>query len=184
MSVFVGGSEVKEAFVGSTEVKEMWVGGDRVWTNVPDINFAPDQWTSGAAGTVWSFYELETPPPPSWNTSYVEITHSLKLSGSFFIEYSGIEADVVIPSSGNYTITAVVSAMSTSLSTSSDRVELTATSFGSDTITSPGTLTVSATGLSEGDNINIKLYNPFNVSGNSSGQSGYARITEVYMEKD
>lgn len=183
MSVFVGSNELKEAFVGSTEVKEIWAGSDRVWTNVPDINFAPDKWTSGEAGGTWSFFEVETPPSPSWNTSYVEITHSLKLSGSFFAEYSGIETDVVIPSSGDYTITAVVSAMSTSLSTSSDLVELNATSFGSDTITSPGTLTVSATGLSEGDNINIKLSNEFSISGNSSGQNGYARITEVYMEK-
>lgn len=183
MSVFVGASEVKEAFVGSTEVKEIWAGSNRVWTNVPDINFAPDQWTSGAAGAVWSFFEVETPPPPSWNTTYVEITHYLKLSGSFFAEYSGIEADVVIPSSGDYTITAVVSAMSTSLNTSSDSVKLTATSFSSDTITSPGTLSVSATGLSEGDNINIKIYNLFNMSGNNSGQNGYARITEVYLEK-
>lgn len=187
MSIFIGSNELKEAFVGSAPVKEVYVGANRVWTLVPDINFAPDQWTVGAAGAVWSFGQLETPPAPSFNGSYAEITHKLVLSGSFIAELSWMEATVNVPVAGNYRVRATISAMVSSLNTSSDRVELffNPASSGSSTVNAyaPGDLVSGSLSVAAGANVTIRLSNNFTAAGNSAGQGGYARITSVILEK-
>jgi hypothetical protein len=86
MSIFGGSTEVSEIYSGSTEVKDVYSGSDLVWSNVPNINFAPSSW-NGSTG-VWNQETtgaISFPPSAAgFKTTYIGVGKSLWNSGSFF----------------------------------------------------------------------------------------------------
>jgi hypothetical protein len=191
MSIFIGSSELQDLYVGSNQVQEVYQGSTLVWSNVPNINYNPDQWTGGAAGSIWTLSEQDTATAgfvtdPSFNTSYMRLNTEINLSGSFITTYQ--DAVVAVPnfsSTGSYRLHYTLSQTSASSGgTTATQVSAVSGATGStQTRTSSGTYSQDFT-VTSLTGVQFRLRHAFiNTAGATSGSNSRVNISNVYLEK-
>lgn len=195
MSVFIGSNEITDAYVGSNQVQEIYVGSDLVWSNVPNINFDTNGWTSGEAGAIWALTEEVTAAAgfltnPSFETTLMRIRHQVNNVGYFNTVYQ--DATCTVPdfnSTGSYRLhynlaTVVNSPRGTSrLDISITGGAVTNTSVNVDSPSS-GTGTWDFTVNATSGGCSIRFRNQFaDITGTQNGDGGRLDINGVYLEK-